>query len=116
MSVHRAGQTRSVATEPIFNFAMLSDHWTALGAADAQCFEVELAREVADGHPLFGKQVRAVAVRELKKEVVFWLPGERRWAWVHLTWTKETSPNWPWVDVHDTWVSLVSALRDGDRG
>lgn len=115
MSVHRTGQTWSVATEPTFNFAMLSDLWTALGAADAERFEVELAREVAEGHPLFGERVRAVAVRELMKEVIFWLPVERRWAWVHLTWTTETSPKWPRVDVHDTWASLVSALRDADR-
>jgi len=116
MSVHRTGQTWPVATEPDFDFAMLSDRWTALSAADAEHFEVELAREVAEGHPLFGEPVRAVAVRELKKEIIFWLPVERRWAWVHLTWTKETSPKWPSVDVHDLWASLVWALRDADRG
>lgn len=95
---------------------MLSDFWSELEEAHAERFEAELVREVAESHPLFGKQVRAVAVRKLEKEVLFWLPVERRWVWVHLTWAKETSPKWPSVDVHETWESLVSALRDAGRG
>jgi prephenate dehydrogenase len=94
---------------------MLSDLWSELDAVHAERFEVELAREVAEGHPLVGEQVRAVAVRKLEKEVIFWLPAERSWVRVHLTWAKEASPNFPRLDVHDTWASPVSALRDAGR-
>ncbi|MBO0901773.1 putative glycolipid-binding domain-containing protein [Cellulomonas sp. zg-ZUI22] len=78
--------------------------------------EAELAREVVEGHRLHGLPVQAVAVHRPEKEVVFWLPQEDLWAWVHLTWTKESSPRWPSVVLCDSWQALVRELREAARG
>ena len=95
--------------------AMLSDLWRELDGATAKRFEEELEHEVVAGHPLFGKQTRAIAVRKLEKEAAFWLPADQRWAWVHLTWGTESSPRWPSSAVHHDWQSLVAAMREAGR-
>jgi hypothetical protein len=55
---------------------------------------------------------RAVAVR---KEVLFWLPTQDSWAWVHLTWTEEAIPKWPASELVATWDDVVLAVRDAAR-
>lgn len=100
-----------------FDAALLSAWWTDVRAtSDADELEAELARELAPGHALAGRTAVAVAVREFRKEVVFRLPDDGRWAWVHLTWTSETDPRWPSTVMCETWQDLIAELRDADRG
>ena len=58
----------------------------------------EFRREVSSEHPLCGVACRAVARhRDDPNEVLFLTDNPRMpLAIVHLTWTKETSGNFPW--------------------
>ena len=78
-------------------------------------FETELRRETSPGHSLHETEAMAVAVRRLRKEVVFWLPRQARWAWVHLTWEEESDPRWPSVELAADGQGIVTLLRDAGR-
>ena len=109
--------TARVVATPSYDMTLLSDRWTEVhGLPEAVSLAVELTRELTEGHRLFDVSVRAVAVRKLRKDVLFWLPADNRWAWVHLTWATETSPAWPSSEVVETWHEAVKAVTDADRG
>lgn len=100
-----------------FDASLLSERWTVISAKDeADELEAELAQELPAGHVLVGRTVVAVAIREFRKEVVFRLPGDGLWAWVHLTWTSETDARWPSTVICETWMELVDELRESGRG
>jgi hypothetical protein len=63
---------------------------------DLSALEQQLAREVGRDHVLHGVEVRAVARRHDRDDVVFALP-DGRFAEVHLTWAqdRERDPRWP---------------------
>jgi hypothetical protein len=108
--------TAGVVNEPSYDMTMLSERWAHVhGSHAAAPLEAELVREVAKGHCLSGLSVRAIAVRKLQKEVIFWLPAKHRWAWVHLTWTKDISPMYPRTEIVATWEEVVRVLRNAAR-
>lgn len=105
-----------VVVDDDVDLSRLSDAWSDVrDSPEAAELVTELRREVTPGHPLFARPVLAVAVRRLRKEVVFSLP-DRTWAWVHLTWSQESDPRWPSVAVCWSWSELVDLLRDMERG
>jgi hypothetical protein len=60
----------------------------------------ELRREVRPGHVLFGIEADPIARRHDRDDVLFVLrDGTNRLAVVHLTYTKETEPNFPDVNL-----------------
>lgn len=61
---------------------------------DQTAFAEELAREVCVGHKLHGLKTRAIARCCANDDFIFEVEGGR-WAFVHLTWAKETRPEWP---------------------
>ena len=62
--------------------ADLSDLWTVvLDTEESRDLERELQRELAEGHVLIGREVRAVAARKLRKEVLYWLPKTSGGRW-----------------------------------
>jgi hypothetical protein len=68
--------------------------WGAV--SDAAAFVDELHRECGLRHPLRGVAVSALASREDTDDVLFRLEdGSGRVAVVHLTWRKESGPDWP---------------------
>jgi hypothetical protein len=106
-----------VNTQPSYDMALLSGDWAdVLGSSEGASLEDELSREVPEQHRLFGVTARAVAVRKLRKEVIYWLPASNTWAWVHLTWRVETEPAFPSNDILDHWDSAVTLLREASRG
>ncbi|MBT9254431.1 hypothetical protein KMZ32_01825 [Phycicoccus sp. MAQZ13P-2] len=97
------------------DLSRLSELWTDVRGTEAGAeLEAELAREVAANHPLAHVSVQAVAVRKLRKEVIYAVP-DGRWVWVHLTWTKESDPRWPSTVIVPTWDELLAELTDGGR-
>src|SRR5262245_54434334 len=62
----------------------------------------ELQREMCAGHVLFGRAVQAVGRRQDCDDVLFYL-GESapQFAVVHLTYQRETRPEWPSTSVFD---------------
>ena len=72
----------------------LLDPWMPIG--NAATFENELRKEVPSGHVLEGVKVVALAKRGDCDDVLFRiLDGTDRVAVVHLTWSKNVSPEWP---------------------
>jgi len=73
--------------------------WEPLPEAKAAFFEHELRLEVIEGHSLWQKEVRVIARRVDRDDVLFAYRDEGGWgcAVVHLTWRgqAEYHPNWP---------------------
>lgn len=73
----------------------------------------ELQREVVNGHPLWGKDVRAIAQRTDSDDVLFQLEGdEASFAVVHLTWSGEPENDTQYPDVR-LFTSLDHWMREG---
>lgn len=80
--------------------------WRDVSRSEAESLERELARELAQGHPLRGRSWRAVARRGDSDDVAFEVtPGGL--CVVHLTYREETDSRWPASE-------FVEHLPDGD--
>jgi hypothetical protein len=96
---------------PRYDVDLLPEEWTEVaGSTDALELERELTHEIPEGHLLSGRTVKAVAVRKHRKDVLYWLPEDQQWAWVHLTWTVERDTRWPVTVVADDWPAIVAEL------
>ena len=58
-----------------------------------QEFSLELSGEVGPGHPLFGKQVQALARPFDNDDVLFAILETKQYAVVHLTWSGKQEPH-----------------------
>lgn len=94
------------------------------GISERLAVEAQLARELSEGHVLFGRKVEAIGRRSDNDEVVFWLSDRAELAVVHLTWsrTSERLP-WPWAVIYDGATSFIdqgmkvdAAGRGGEDG
>jgi hypothetical protein len=76
------------------------------GVNSPEHLEEELARELAPGHRLHGRRLRAVARRSDREDVLF--VGDTLVAVVQLTWADATGPLLPLADIYpsvDLWVT-----------
>jgi hypothetical protein len=70
-------------------------------------FEKELKRELIPGHPLYAKQVEAIAFRRDMDEVMFRVKdNEQEFAVVHLTYNIETNPACPGTTFYKDWQAI----------
>jgi hypothetical protein len=65
----------------------------------SQWLAAELQREVCEGHGLFGASVEAVGFNKCDPNEFLFVTDQPKmpFAFVHLTWTAETNPTWPWM-------------------
>jgi hypothetical protein len=76
-------------------------------AAVGRHLVAELNRELATGHPIYGRQARAIAHCSGCDDVVFALEDNGTFALVHLTWSGRPGvPPWPHTTVLPTFVAL----------
>jgi hypothetical protein len=76
----------------------LPETWIPLDASTAAKLEAELRRELPAGHALRDVQLRAIARRGAKDDVLFERTDSDGTVYcVHLTWSVESDPNWPWT-------------------
>mgnify|MGYP001795923482 CR=1 FL=1 len=68
----------------------------------SQHFQDELQREIAQDHILSGLTVRTLAYRVDRDDVAFIVDGGPRVAVVHLTYSVETTPDWPTTKFYDS--------------
>ena len=83
----------------------LLEPWRAINQAQAEAFARELSAELSGGHPLFSVQVKAVAARQDRDDVLFLLESEAaRCAVVHLTYANrpEKDSRWPRTKFFDS--------------
>jgi hypothetical protein len=75
----------------------------------------ELIRELCPDHVLHGVAVTPLARRGTRDDVLFQLDdGTGRVAVVHLTWSRETSPEWPWTTLFESLAAFEQSLK-GDK-
>ena len=89
-----------------------SEPWATIDSTVRGALENELRLELPEGHVLAGQQVRAVAGRHDRDDVLLSLP-ENRWAIVHLTWksVRERDPHWPTTELLRSDQELAARLR-----
>jgi hypothetical protein len=65
-------------------------------------------------HPLHAKEARIVGWRRGYDDFILYLPGEKRYAYVHLTWNRETHPTFPYCQALDDIDAINRFLEHGD--
>lgn len=79
---------------PIPNHVQLKDPWRVLEHGRAEAVDLQLQCELAPGHVLYGAEVRAVAARIDRDDVLFELnTSASQLAQVHLTWSTTPATN-----------------------
>ena len=70
--------------------------WEIIPDDKKKFFEFELVNELCSEHILFQKDVQVLARKSDRDDFLFLIDGlEKTLCVVHLTWSKETNPNWP---------------------
>src|SRR4051794_17144677 len=81
----------------------LPEGWIPVDESESVELEAELRREGPASHRLHGQDVRAVARRKNRKDILFRSESDRRPVfWVHLTWTIESDAQWPSTEMYST--------------
>ena len=75
--------------------------WSRLNDEDSEIFSKEFYREADKSHELFYDRLWAVARCEGFDDVLFKV-HDGRYAVIHLTWSIETSPNFPAFELFET--------------
>lgn len=82
--------------------------WYAISADYAPKVEAELRHEMYAGHVLSGRSAMAIGQRQDRDDFLFYL-GESapNFAVVHLTFQRETRPEWPRTILFDSVASWI---------
>ena len=79
----------------------------------------ELEREMPQGHVLSGLSLKAIAYCSADPEEFLFLSNDPKKpiACVHLTWKKETNPQWPHTDIYESaeeWLAQMKREHEGN--
>ena len=74
--------------------------WEALSNEDSEFVSKEFYREADKAHPLCDERMWAIARRIDRDDFLFKM-HDGRLAAIHLTWTVETTPNFPAFEIFD---------------
>jgi hypothetical protein len=86
--------------------------WHALAEEECIALRAELTRELPPGHALEGIQVKCLARRQDRDDVLFELQdGSGRFASVHLTWQAEREPPWPSTVIYEGVAVWLAAMK-----
>jgi hypothetical protein len=76
----------------------LPEDWFLLSESQSDSMSEELANETCSEHQLHGLKSKAIARKDGRDDFLFIVNGATSPLYVvHLTWQKETSPNWPHI-------------------
>lgn len=92
--------------------------WSAVEERHRAALERELQRELIAGHVLFGREARAVGRRKDRDDVLFALfaaGGPSELAVVHLTYARETTPDWPHTMLFASAAEFVAGCMRPDH-
>jgi hypothetical protein len=88
--------------------------WMQYPSDSAESLESELRNEMCPGHVLFERAFVAIGWRRGVDDFLFYLGDTSpRFAVVHLTWRKESSPDWPHTKLFETlddWIQQGMAI------
>jgi hypothetical protein len=90
----------------------MPEGWIAISGEDARRFEDELKKEASSTHALFGLMAQCLARRADRDDFLFFLPEHSHpLAVVHLTWSKETKPDFPWTTFFESAADFSVSWR-----
>ncbi|MDD1505264.1 hypothetical protein PVA17_21325 [Lysinibacillus sp. CNPSo 3705] len=75
--------------------SFINDPWWLISTSMSESLTKELEKELSQKHILYGKEAVAMARREDNDDVIFWIKKLNKYAVVHLTYSKETSNDFP---------------------
>lgn len=78
----------------------MNEPWSIITAIMSETLENELRKELSSDHILYAKKFLAVARREDNDDVVYWVTDLHKFAVVHLTYAKESSPHFPRTELY----------------
>lgn len=84
--------------------------WKAIDNGTAA--EMELAKELHPDHPLYGVEVKAIALRTDQDDFLFQIEDSEYYAVIHLTWRgrQEISPQWPGTSYYKGWKQVYECV------
>jgi hypothetical protein len=92
--------------------------WHEFDLSDKESYFLrELLWEIQENpkHPLYGKEARIVGWRRGHDDFILYLPGEGCYAYVHLTWNRETHPTFPYCQALED-IEAVNAFLAHEEG
>ncbi len=90
--------------------------WRPVAHEEAHQLVDELQRELPDRHKLKGLMVQALARRDDRDDVLYLVQAKPPClAQVHLTYSEEHDPQWPYCELYDS-VDAWLAAKLGDEG
>ena len=90
----------------------LPEDWYLLDSNQSEKMSLELSRETCDAHKLHGLKSRALARKDGRDDFLFEIEGAPYPLYiVHLTWSKETSPDWPWITAFESKEDFIENWR-----
>ena len=99
----------------------IEEPWAALAdGPEDQALVAKIAerlkKDLPKGHVLNGLELKAVARRLDQDDVLFEvLGGDQPLAVVHMTWKRETDPEWPWTKLYQSWDEWVEKVMRPDH-
>jgi hypothetical protein len=76
----------------------------------------ELHRELCPEHCLYGRKVVVLGQRKNQDDVLFRvIDGHQPYAVVHLTWHKESDPDFPWTTFYGNLDEVYQRFRDDNE-
>jgi hypothetical protein len=85
------------------------DRWVAIHYDDVGKFSRELLREMPSDHRLYGLPFCVMGRREDRDDFLFQIQdADYKFAHVHLTWAKESDPQWPWTTLYKTFEDFIA--------
>jgi hypothetical protein len=80
----------------------------------SQWLAAELQREVCESHRLYRINVEAIGFNRYDPNEFLFLTDDPKtpFAFVHLTWTVETDPRWPWTEGFVSILELTTWMKE----
>src|SRR5687767_5876703 len=99
------------------NNMQLPEGWIPVEGDAAASLEAELRRELPASHPLHGRRLQAFA-RRLDRDDILFRPigGDAPIFWVHLTWSVESEPKWPWTETYQSVADFLERWPREEEG
>ncbi len=118
--------TQSYSDEPSnkaathnIDFSAWPEKWSRLSNSEADSCLQELKRELPQRHLLTELPLKAIGRRNGHDQFLFIVEdGSNQFATVHLTWSVETDPKWPWTEIFRSfnhWVASAEGTLNGHR-
>ena len=89
--------------------------WREFDLADKESYflgELRWEIETNIAHPLYGKELRIAGWIKGYDDFIIHLPKDSRYAYVHLTWNRETTPAFPYCKFFDSIEEVNGFLAD----